>query len=172
MLCHLAAVKVSLHSSIVQIIFSFWSFEIMEYLLRLYFPFGPSRSWNTFWEFGHDYTFRLIIKMIKIDEFQYFSIKPYVVSGDSNTHPQHNWAASWENQQSAYAKTKTQISFAVTAKLISAFVFAIWIVQYLYFLNTKFQSLAFCSSCTAWFVSDLVKIHAAAHIISWRTDGN
>ena len=50
------------------------------------------------------------------------------------------WAASWENQQSAYAKTKTQISFAVTAKLISAFVFATWIVQYLYFLNTKFQA--------------------------------
>ena len=37
-------------------------------------------------------------------------------------------------------KTKTQISFAVTAKLISAFVFATWIVQYLYFLNTKFQA--------------------------------
>ena len=51
----------------------------------------------------------------------------------------HNWAASWENQQSAYAKTKTQSSFAVTAKLISAFVFATWIVQYLSFLNTKFQ---------------------------------
>ena len=50
------------------------------------------------------------------------------------------WAASWENQQSAYVKTKTQISFAVTAKLISAFVFATWIVQYLYFLNTKFQA--------------------------------
>ena len=30
----------------------------------------------------------------------------------------------------AYAKTKTQISFAVTAKLISAFVFASQIVQY------------------------------------------
>ena len=29
-----------------------------------------------------------------------------------------------ENQHFAYAKTKTQISFAVTAKLISAFVFA------------------------------------------------
>ena len=39
-----------------------------------------------------------------------------------------------------YAKTKTQISFAVTAKLISAFVFATWIVQFLYFLNPKFQS--------------------------------
>ena len=50
------------------------------------------------------------------------------------------WAASWENQQSAYAKTKTQISFVVTAKLISAFVFATWIVQYLFFLNSKFQA--------------------------------
>ena len=39
-----------------------------------------------------------------------------------------------------YAKTKTQISFAVTAKLISAFVFAIRIVQFLYYLNPKFQA--------------------------------
>ena len=50
------------------------------------------------------------------------------------------WAASWENQQSAYAKTKTQISFAVTAKLISAFVFATRIVQFLFYLNPKFQA--------------------------------
>ena len=35
---------------------------------------------------------------------------------------------------------KTQISFAVTAKLISAFVFAIRIVQCLYYLNPKFQA--------------------------------
>ena len=40
----------------------------------------------------------------------------------------------------AYAKTKTQISFAATAKLISAFVFATQIVQSLYFLITKFQA--------------------------------
>ena len=59
------------------------------------------------------------------------------------------WAASWENQHSAYAKTKTQISFAVTAKLISAFVFAIWIVQYLYYLHTKFQA----SSHLQWLYS-------------------
>ena len=39
----------------------------------------------------------------------------------------------------AYAKTKTQISFAVTAKLISAFVFASRKIQFLYFLNLKFQ---------------------------------
>ena len=35
-------------------------------------------------------------------------------------------------------------------------VFAIWIVQSLYFLNTKFKLLAIMSGCTAWFVSDLV----------------
>ena len=38
----------------------------------------------------------------------------------------------------AYAKTKAQISCAVTAQLISAFVFATRIVQFLYFLNPKF----------------------------------
>ena len=40
----------------------------------------------------------------------------------------------------AYAKTKAQTSFAVTAKLISAFVFATRIVQFLFFLNPKFQA--------------------------------
>ena len=37
-------------------------------------------------------------------------------------------------------KTKTQISFAVTAKLISVFVFATRIVQSLSYLNPKFQA--------------------------------
>ena len=37
----------------------------------------------------------------------------------------------------AYAKTKVQISFAVTVKLISTFVFATWLVQFLYFLDRK-----------------------------------
>ena len=49
-------------------------------------------------------------------------------------------AASWENQQSAYAKTKAQISFAVTATLICAFVFATRIGQFLLYLTTKFQA--------------------------------
>ena len=40
----------------------------------------------------------------------------------------------------AYAKTKTQISCAITAQLISAFVFATRIVKSLYFLNPKFQA--------------------------------
>ena len=48
-----------------------------------------------------------------------------------------------------YAKTKTQISFAVTAKLISAFVFATRIVQSLFFLNLKFQA----SSHLLWLYS-------------------
>ena len=49
-------------------------------------------------------------------------------------------AASRENQQSAYAKKKTQISFPVTAKLISAFVFTTRVVQFIFFLNPKFQA--------------------------------
>ena len=40
----------------------------------------------------------------------------------------------------AYAKTKTQISCAVTAQLISAFVFSTPTVQFLFFLNPKFQA--------------------------------
>ena len=39
-----------------------------------------------------------------------------------------------------YAKTKALISFAVTVKLISAFVFATQIVQFLCFLNPKFPA--------------------------------
>ena len=50
------------------------------------------------------------------------------------------WASTWEKRVFTYAKTKTQISFAVTAKLISAFVFATKIVRSLYFLNPKFQA--------------------------------
>ena len=34
------------------------------------------------------------------------------------------WAASWEYLHSAYAKAKAQISFEVTAQLISAIAFA------------------------------------------------
>ena len=45
-----------------------------------------------------------------------------------------------ENQIFAYAKTKAQISCAVTAQLISTFVFATRIVQILLNLNPKFQA--------------------------------
>ena len=49
----------------------------------------------------------------------------------------------------AYAKTKTQISCAVLAQLISAFVFATWIVQSLFYLNPKCQA----SSHLLWLYS-------------------
>ena len=52
-------------------------------------------------------------------------------------------------EKTASAKTKTQISFAVTTKLISAFVFAIRIVQSLYYVNLKFQA----SSHLLWLYS-------------------
>ena len=71
----------------------------------------------------------------------------------------------------AYAKTKAQISFAVTAKLISAFVFATRVVQFLFYLNLKFQASSsflclYRSVCVrpvrkphCWFS------HKAAHIL-------
>ena len=45
----------------------------------------------------------------------------------------------------AYAKTKMQISCAVTAQPISAFVFVTRIVQFLFYLNPKFQDSSFFS---------------------------
>ena len=54
-----------------------------------------------------------------------------------------------ENRLFAYAKTKTQISFAETANLISVFVFATRIVQFLFYLNPKFQA----SSHLLWLYS-------------------
>ena len=53
----------------------------------------------------------------------------------------------------AYAKTKTQIRFAVTAKLISAFVFATRLVQFLYYLNPKFEGS-----------SHLLGLHSPAYV--------
>ena len=47
----------------------------------------------------------------------------------------------------AYAKTKAQISFAVTAKLISAFVSTTQILQFILYLSKNFKILAFvCGS--------------------------
>ena len=44
----------------------------------------------------------------------------------------------------------------VTAKLISVFVFANWIVQSFFYLDPTFKPLAIFLVSTAWFVSDLV----------------
>ena len=54
----------------------------------------------------------------------------------------------------AYEKTKAQISCAVTAQVISTFVFTTQIVQFLYCLNAKFQA----SNHLLWpYLSDLVR---------------
>ena len=69
---------------------------------------------------------------------------------------------------SCLCKIKVQISCAVTAQLISAFVFPTRIVQFLFFLNLKFQAIFY--SCTDRFVPDLVGTpkdrfsHVAAHM--------
>ena len=54
----------------------------------------------------------------------------------------------------AYAKTKTQISFAVAAKPISAFVFDTDST-----ISLLLKTLAVFCGCTARFVSDLVGNH-------------
>ena len=65
-----------------------------------------------------------------------------------------------ENQQSAYARTKMQISCAVscavTAQLISAFVFVAQTVQSFFFFNPSLYLVAIFCGCTALFVSNLV----------------
>ena len=53
-------------------------------------------------------------------------------------------------------ETKAQTSFAVTAKLISVFVFATRTVHILFLLIPNFKLLTFFCDCTARFVSDLV----------------
>ena len=58
------------------------------------------------------------------------------------------WAAWWENQRFAYAKTKTQISFAVTP------ISTIPILP-----SYKIQASCHSSGYTAWFVLNLVRIH-------------
>ena len=69
------------------------------------------------------------------------------------------WASFWENRIFAYAKPKPQISCAVTTQLISAFVFATWIVQSLYFLNPKFRA----SSHLLWLHSLVCVGHGRKH---------
>ena len=62
-----------------------------------------------------------------------------------------------ENWIFAYAKTKVQVSCAVTAQLISTFVFATGIVQSLSYLYQNFKLLGCFCVCTGRFVSDLVE---------------
>ena len=55
----------------------------------------------------------------------------------------------------AYTKTKIQFSCAVTAQLISAFVFATWTEHFPTLLKAKVSN--FFSGSTGQFVSDLVE---------------
>ena len=67
-----------------------------------------------------------------------------------------------------------QISFAVTAKLISAFIFATRIVQFLFYLNPKFHaSSSFLCLYRSVYVGPVRKPHCwlsheAAHFVSWK----
>ena len=93
---------------------------------------SSTRKCWTGWGIYSVYTYPWAQSLGQEDFAQYFNRQYHIL-----------WAASRENRLFANAKTKTQISFAVTTKLISAFVFAIWIVQSLYYLNPKFQASSY-----------------------------
>ena len=84
------------------------------------------------------------------------------------------------NNLHIYAKTKTQISLAVTAKLISAFVFAKRIVQSLFYLYPKFKASSsflclYRSVCVGpvrkphcWFSHEGAHIHKACMLAFYK----
>ena len=79
------------------------------------------------------------------------------------------WATTSENNQFAYVKTKALISCAVNAQLIRAFVFVLWIAQFLFFLHQKFQTssplnevLALFVLVTRWLKFDCIKFWYSA----------
>ena len=59
-------------------------------------------------------------------------------------------------EKTGFLHTRKQRRRSASRKLISAFVYATWIEQPLYFIYTKFQASAILCGCAAWFVSDLV----------------
>ena len=62
------------------------------------------------------------------------------------------------HQVCIYVKTKAQISFAVTVKLISVSVFATPNVQFLYFLNLKSNDMALMTSICRMLPPGLSKV--------------
>ena len=64
--------------------------------------------------------------------------------GIYNTYTTKNLRYSQVNEphheKNVFAKTKREISCAVTAQLIRAFVLATWIVQFLFILNPELQT--------------------------------
>ena len=72
-----------------------------------------------------------------------------------------------KNQHFAFAKTKAQITFAVIAKLISAFVFTTHRLDNSFtFLIKNFRHLAISCACTARFVSDLFGNHIVGFLMT------
>ena len=70
----------------------------------------------------------------------------------------------------SYVKTKVQISFAVTAKLISAFVFDMLIVQFVYFLNPKFPATSYLLCFYSSVGSDLYRNHIVGFLMMWLSN--
>ena len=86
------------------------------------------------------FLFKMFCYYIEYYKIYRYRSDVYYSKFDKHYYVDFHWSLVMRKPDFAYANTKTQISFAVTAKLISAFVFATWIVQSLCFLNPKFQA--------------------------------
>ena len=83
-----------------------------------------------------------------------------------------NEACNEKTKFCIYAKTEAQISFTVTAKLISAFVFATRIVQPFFYSSPKFQASSHLLRLyTARFVSDMFGNHIVGFLMTRLTYG-
>ena len=95
----------------------------------------------------------MVIKHKKILDYFCQTVSYPNFSSTSIYEPPH------EKTNTAYAKPKAQLIFAVAAKLISAFGFASRIVQSCILKCQNFQHLAINCACTALFVSYLFGNH-------------
>ena len=116
---------------------------------------------------GHVFVIHIYLDYFPLVYNQILSWAIGFLSCETNE-PPHGKTNNLHMRICAYAKTKAQISFAVTAKLISIFVFDTHIVQSLYFLNMKFHASSCSPVCLGpgrkpqrWFS------HEAAHIFTW-----
>ena len=108
----------------------------------------------------HPFLFMYILN--NYTKLQQLCSKWYVQS-DQNyvqiNNSQLKWAVSWENQHFAFCENKDADQLRSNRVADQHLFFATWIEQYLHFLNTKFPASSHLQCCTAWFVSDLVRIH-------------
>ena len=103
---------------------------------------------------------------IHYTNFIFHSAAPSFEYLHTTTTSKDNWATSWENQCFAYVKTKTQVSVAIPLEADQCLCFCYLDSTIPLLPKSKiFKHLAISSGCTAWFVSDLIRIHIVGFLV-------